>query len=144
MTVDIKDYVEEHLKVDTARFSRAISGLSMGSMQTFNLTLFYPQLWGYSLPMSAGLMRSSGFSESKLKSDIADGDIDTAAINRLKIFKVFTNPTDIAYDDTKSTCELMEELDVEFTADYTTDTSGGHSWAFWMEVFEKYASSLFK
>jgi S-formylglutathione hydrolase FrmB len=119
LTVDIKNYVEKNYKADTTRFARAISGLSMGSMQTWNLTLFYPKLWGYSLPMSAGLFKSSGFSASKLKSDVASGLIDTASINQLKLFNIYSNPTDIAYGDTDTTAQLMDALKITHTTDWT-------------------------
>ena len=144
LTVDIKNYVESHYKVDTARYSRAISGLSMGSMQTLNLTLFYPKLWGYSFPMSAGLLKNGGFSVAKLKADVQNKVIDTAAVNQLKIFKVFSNPTDIAYGDTDTTCMLMKELGIRHLTDFTTKTSGGHTFPFWNEVVRKYAPTLFK
>jgi S-formylglutathione hydrolase FrmB len=94
--------------------------------------------------MSAGLFKSSGFSASKLKSDVASGLIDTASINQLKLFNIYSNPTDIAYGDTDTTAQLMDALKITHTTDWTTKTSGGHSWPFWNEVFRKYASSLFK
>jgi enterochelin esterase-like enzyme len=144
LTVDIKKYVESHYKVDTSRCSRAISGLSMGSMQTWNLTLFYPTLWGYSFPMSAGLLKNGGFTVAKLKADVSSGLIDVAAVNQLKIFKVFSNPTDIAFGDTDTTCMLAKDLGIKLITDFTTKTSGGHTFPFWNEVVKKYAPTLFK
>jgi len=41
LTVDIRKHVESKYKADTSRFGHAISGFSMGAMQTHNLTLFY-------------------------------------------------------------------------------------------------------
>jgi enterochelin esterase-like enzyme len=144
LTVDIKKYVESHYKVDTSRYSRAISGLSMGSMQTWNLTLFYPTLWGYSFPMSAGLLKNGGFTVAKLKADVSSGLIDVAAVNQLKIFKIFSNPTDIAFGDTDTTCMLAKDLGITLITDFTTKTSGGHTFPFWNEVVKKYAPTLFK
>ncbi len=144
LTTDIRAYTESHYKVDTARASRAISGLSMGSMQTWNLTLFYPKLWGWSLPMSGGLYKSGGFSPSKFRSDVSGKVIDVAALNELKLFKVYVNPTDIAFGDTDTTCQLAESQGIKFERDFTTRTSGGHTDPFWNEVFRKYAPLLFK
>ena len=144
LTVTIKNYVESHFKADTARFSRAISGLSMGAMQTWNLTLFYPTLWGYSFPMSGGLYKSSGFSPAKLKADIRSKVIDTATINQLKIVKAFSNPSDAAYGDTDTTCRLMDTMGIRHAYDGTTKTTGGHTPVFWNEVFRKYAPTIFK
>ena len=144
LTTDIRAYTESHYKVDTARFSRAISGLSMGAMQTWNLTLFYPKLWGYSLPMSGGLYKSGGFTTAKMRSDAASKVIDVAAINEMKLFRVFVNPTDIAFGDTDTTTQLAESLDIRLSKDLTTRTSGGHTDPYWNEVFRKYAPLLFK
>lgn len=144
LTTDIRAYTESHYKVDTARASRAISGLSMGSMQTWNLTLFHPKLWGWSLPMSGGLYKSGGFTPAKFRSDVSSKAIDVAALNELKLFKVYVNPTDIAFGDTDTTCQLAESQGIKFEKDFTTRTSGGHTDPFWNEVFRKYAPLLFK
>jgi hypothetical protein len=72
------------------------------------------------------------------------GDEMTAAVHQLKIFKVFSNPTDIAYGDNDTTCMIMRELGIKHLTDFTTKTSGGHTFPFWNEVVRKYAPTLFK
>lgn len=144
LTVDIRAWVESHYKADTARSARAISGLSMGSMQSWNLTLFYPKLWGWSLPMSGGLFKSVGFTPAKLKADAAAKTVDVTALNEIKLFKIYTNPTDIAFGDTDSTTMLADTLGIKHLKDFTTKTSGGHTDPFWNEVFRKYAPLIFK
>lgn len=144
LTVDIRAWVESRYKADTARMSRAISGLSMGAIQTWNLTCFYPDLWGYSLPMSGGLLLSVGFSDAKFRSDVAGKAIDVESINQIKLFKVYSNPSDIAYSDTDSTSRLAASAGISHTTDFTTRTIGGHTDPYWNEVFRKYAPLLFK
>lgn len=144
LTTAIRLHIESHYKADTSRFSRAISGLSMGSMQTWNLTLFYPELWGYSLPMSGGLFKSTGFSRAKMKSDVAGKLIDVVALNEMKLFKVYSNPTDAAYGDTDTTSMVADSLGIRHTKDFTTRTMGGHTDPYWNEVFRKFAPLLFK
>lgn len=144
LAVDIRAYVESHYKADTSRWARAISGLSAGAAQTWMLTLFYPGLWGWSLPMSGGLGRSAGYTPEKLKADAAAKIVDVAALNQLKLFKEYSNPSDLALTDAQTTCKLVDSLGVKIATDFTTRTSGGHTPVFWNEVFRKYAPLLFK
>jgi enterochelin esterase-like enzyme len=144
LAIDIRGYVESHYKADTSRWARAISGLSAGAVQTWNLTLFYPELWGWSLPMSGGLNLSVGFSHARVKADVASKAIDVAAINRLKLIKAYANPSDVAYNDTQNFCRLADTVGIKVQTDFTTRTSGGHKPVYWNEVFRKYAPLLFK
>jgi enterochelin esterase-like enzyme len=144
LAVDIRGYVESHYKADTSRWARAISGLSAGAAQTWMLTLFYPELWGWSLPMSGGLGRSAGYTPDKLKADVVSKVVDAAALNRMKLFKEYSNPSDLALMDSQTTCKLIESLGITIATDFTTRTSGGHAPVFWNEVFRKYAPLLFK
>lgn len=144
LTIDIKKYVESSYNVDTSRFARAISGFSMGAMQTHNLTLFYPKLFGYSYPMCGGLYKSTGFSETKMKSDIASGVIDTAAINSMKAYRLHSNPTDIAWSDTRDFDPFLTSVGVKHTSNFTTNTPGGHTYTYDNEVFRRYAVQIFK
>jgi predicted peptidase len=144
LTVDIRNYVESNYKVDTSRNARAISGFSMGAMQTHNLTLFYPKLFGYSYPMCGGLYKSFGFSEAKMKSDIASGVIDTAAINSLKAYRLHSNPTDIAWSDTRDFDPFLTSVGIRHTTNFTTNTPGGHTYTYDNEVFRRYAVQIFK
>ncbi|MEO7956863.1 MAG: alpha/beta hydrolase-fold protein [Fibrobacteria bacterium] len=144
LAVDIRKYVESHYKADTSRWARGISGLSAGAAQTWMLTLFYPELWGWSRPMSGGLGRSTGYTPEKLKADVASKVVDVAVLNQMKLFKEYSNPSDLALMDTQTTIKIIESLGIKIATDYTTRTSGGHAPVFWNEVFRKYAPLLFK
>ena len=141
---DIRNYVESNYKADTARTSRAISGLSMGAAQTWMLTLFRPRLWGYSFPMSGGIDHAEwGFSLSQFKSDAGSGVIDVS-VNEIQILKVYVNNTDMALSDVTATCGYLDEVGIDYLPDFTTETTGGHSDVFWNEVFRKYSQIIFK
>lgn len=146
LTVDIKNYIESNYKVDTTRNARAISGFSMGAMQTHNLTLFYPYLFGYSCSISGGLNLSNGYSEDKMKEDIASGIIDTAMINSMKLYRLHSNPTDAAYTngDTPSFERFLTSVGIKHTYDYTSYSIGGHTFSYCNGVFRNYSGMLFK
>ena len=146
LTVDIRNYVESHYKVDTSRFARAISGFSMGAMQTHNLTLFYPKLFGYAFSICGGLYTCSGFSEARMRADIADGTIDTSAVNSMRRYRLYSNPTDIAYTngDTPNFEKFLGTVGIRHTYDFTSYSIGGHTYSYCNVVFQKYAVMLFK
>ena len=48
-------YIEKTFRVDTARESRAIAGLSMGGMGTFDLVCRYPNLFAAAAPICGGV-----------------------------------------------------------------------------------------
>jgi enterochelin esterase-like enzyme len=144
LTVDIRKFVESNYKVDTARNARAISGFSMGAMQTHNLTLFYPGMFGFAYPICGGLYKSAGFSEAKMKSDIAGGVIDTALVHSMKAYKLHSNETDIAWTDTRDFEKYLTTVGVKHTYDFTSYSIGGHTFSYCNAVFKKYAIALFK
>lgn len=144
LTVDIRKYVESHYKVDTTRFARAISGFSMGAMQTHNLTLFYPELFGYSYPICGGLNRSTGYSESKLNADIVNRTIDTSLVHSLKAYRLHSNETDIAWSDTRDFEKYLVTVNIKHTYDFTSYSIGGHTFSYCNSVFQSYADEIFK
>jgi pimeloyl-ACP methyl ester carboxylesterase len=146
LTVDIRNYMESHYKVDTSRFARAISGFSMGAMQTHNLTLFYPKLFGYAFSICGGLYTCSGFSETRMRADIADGTIDTSAVNSMRRYRLYSNPTDIAYTngDTPYFEMFLGTVGIRHTYDFTSYSIGGHTYSYCNVVFQKYAVMIFK
>ena len=146
LTVDIRKWVESHYKVDTSRFGRGISGFSMGAMQTHNFALFYPKVFGYAFSLCGGLYTCSGFSEAKMKSDIASGAIDTAAVNSMKRYRLYSNPTDIAYTngDTPNFEKFLCTVGIKHTYDFTSYSIGGHTYSYDNVAFQKYAVMIFK
>lgn len=144
LTVDIRKHVESTYKVDTSRNARAISGFSMGAMQTHNLTLFYPALFGYAFPICGGLYKCSGFTEAKMKSDIANGTIDTSLVHSMKAYRLHSNETDIAWTDTRDFEKFLTTVSVKHSYDFTSYSIGGHTFSYCNAVFKKYSAMLFK
>ncbi len=144
LTVDIRNYIESHYKADTSRFARAISGFSMGAMQTHNLTLFYPELFGYSYPICGGLYRCAGFTEAKLKADVANGTIDTTLVHSMKAYRLHSNETDIAWTDTRDFEKFLGTVKIKHTYDFTSYSIGGHTFSYCNAVFQNYADEIFK
>ena len=50
------------------------------------------------------------------------------------------SPSVMAYTDTDSTCMQADSLGIKHATDFTTKTSGGHTFPFRNEVVRKYAA----
>ncbi len=135
---DIIPYIEANYSVSGDRSDRAIAGLSAGGIQTLNLTLFYPELWSYSFPMSTAYFPED---QTLMRNEYAD-DLDNPAINELVEFELAIAPDDfLFYQNYQDLQSLFEEIGIDFT---TYEAPGGHTWAFWSHYFEVMAPKLFK
>jgi enterochelin esterase-like enzyme len=135
---DIIPFVESHYRVSSARSARAIAGLSAGGIQTLNLTLFYPDLWGYSFPMSAAYFTDA---LPKLKDDYTDL-LDIASINEITGFELGIGTEDVLfYIDIQSMRGVFDDLGIHYTY---YETSGGHTWEFWRACLTRIAPLLFQ
>ena len=140
MVTDIIPFVEANYRVLPGHENRAIAGLSMGGMETMEVSLKHPELFGDVWVLSAGYFpdRKESFAQySEL--------IKKAAPGVKKYFKVlaFTQggPTDIAYNNCKATLKVFDEAGISY--EYK-DVSGGHSWEAWRQNLHDLAPRLFK
>ena len=135
---DIIPYIEANYRASDSRSDRAIAGLSAGGIQTLNLTLFYPELWAYSFPMSTAYF---GNDLDLMRTTYAD-DLANPEINNLEEFELAIAPDDqlfyLLYQSLKT---LFTEIGIEHTS---YEAPGGHTWAFWSAYFEVMAPRLFR
>jgi enterochelin esterase-like enzyme len=52
---ELVPYVDSHFRTRTDKYSRAMAGLSMGGMETHNITLARPEVFGYYGLLSGGI-----------------------------------------------------------------------------------------
>jgi len=135
---DIIPFIESNFRVSSARSKRAVAGLSAGGIQTLNLTLFYPDLWGYSFPMSAAYFTDA---LPKLKDTYTDL-LDIPSINQLAEFELGIGTEDILfYDYTRAMRAVFDDLGIDYTY---YETAGGHTWDFWRAYLNRIAPLLFQ
>ncbi len=135
---DIIPFIERTYRVSTRREDRAIAGLSAGGIQTLNLTLFYPELWCYSFPMSTAYFPDA---LPRLREEYADA-LQDPAINELAAFELGIGTEDfLFYDQNIAMREIFDELGIQYAY---FETPGGHTWDFWSSYFERIAPLLFK
>ena len=143
---DCMPFVEKKYRVKGDKWSRAMAGLSMGSMQT---SMTHPELFGW-LGLFSGFMRKLGGDESHY----SEAQSHLRALNDLeqfkKNYKLFFRAmgTGDAYwksfaEDDEFCKEIgadPENLDIHIRKTY----SGIHDWNVWRICIHDFAQLIFK
>jgi enterochelin esterase-like enzyme len=139
MIKDLIPYVESHYRVIANRENRALAGLSMGGMQTLNLTGNHPDMFGYIGVMSMGLVDVTTMG---LKPDPdQDAKFETLKNSGYKLYWVGVGKDDFLY---KSVQSLRSALDKHGLKYIYRESTGGHTWANWRIYLSELAPQLFK
>ena len=145
---DCIPYIQSHYRVRTDKWSRAMAGLSMGSMQTSMVTLGHPDLFGY-----AGVF--SGFVGAlKIGQSMPDQSYLKELDDKEKFqqdFKVFfrgCGDTDyIALDRFEKDRELFREKGLapeDCPAHVEKIYHGEHEWNVWRMCLRDFCQLLFR
>ncbi len=148
---DIVPYVETNYRVLTDRANRAIAGLSMGGMQTLNITMSDLGKYSYIGVFSSGIFRLApkpGTASPAAPAPSQDWEpqhlamLDNAALKKdLKLLWFATGSEDFLLNTTKDTVEMLKKHG--FTPVYK-ETGGGHTWTNWREYLNEFAPQLFR
>ena len=130
---DIIPFVESAYRVKADKENRAITGLSMGGMHSFNITLNNPDLFSYIGVFSAGVRTPTPEIEKQL--------VTLKAANP-KLYWVGCGVADLlAYPGTKNLLELLNKNG--FKPVYR-ESEGAHTWFTWRVYLPEFAVLLFK
>jgi enterochelin esterase-like enzyme len=130
---DIIPFVESVYRVIPNKESRAITGLSMGGMHSFNITLNNPDLFSYIGVFSAGVRASTPELENKL---------EALKAGKPKLYWVGCGVTDpLAYTGTKALVDLLKKHNFDFVY---RESEGAHTWFTWRVYLAEFAPLLFK
>jgi len=130
---DIIPFIESAYRAIPNKESRAITGLSMGGMQSFNITLSNPDLFSYIGVFSAGVRASTPELEKQL---------ETLKTSKPKLYWIGCGVTDpLAYTSTKTLVELLKKHNFDFVF---RESEGAHTWFTWRVYLAEFAPLLFK
>lgn len=130
---DIIPFIESAYRVNANKENRAITGLSMGGMHSFNITLNNPDLFSYIGIFSAGVRTPSPEIEKQL---------ETLKTYNPKLYWVGCGVADqLAYPGTKTLVELLNKYN--FKPVYR-ESEGAHTWFTWRVYLPEFAVLLFK
>jgi enterochelin esterase-like enzyme len=130
---DIIPFIESAYRVIPNKEGRAITGLSMGGMHSFNITVNNPDLFSYIGVFSAGVRTPSPEIEKQL---------ETLKASKPKLYWVGCGVTDVlAYNGTKTLVELLKKHNFNYVY---RESEGAHTWFTWRVYLAEFAPLLFK
>jgi enterochelin esterase family protein len=147
---DIMPYVEAHYRVLADRAHRAMAGLSMGGMQTLNVTMSHLDEFGYIGVFSSGLFNFRAGRPGT--SGVQPGPppeweqqhpmLDNASLKSgLKVFWFSTGSEDFVLATTKATLDVLKRHGF---SPVFQESPGGHTWINWRNYLEQFAPQLFR
>jgi enterochelin esterase family protein len=143
---EIMPYIENNYSVLTDRENRAIAGLSMGGMQTLDITMKDLSKFAYIGVFSSGIfslgnaMPGQGNSpnwEEEHKAMLDNNELKKG----LKLIWFATGRDDFLIETTRASVEMLKKHG--FSAVYK-ETDGAHTWAKWRDYLAEFTPQLFK
>ena len=137
---DIKPYIEKNYKVRKGAKNTALAGLSMGGLETLNLFLAHPDMFGYINVMSSGWFTNNAEMNEK---GAARLKVIAPVLNKTAKILKFTmgGPADIAYANCKNMLTYFDAAGINYSY---SEMDGGHSWHVWRYDLAAFAPVLFK
>ena len=137
MMKDIIPYMETHFRVKAQPEDRALSGLSMGGIQTLNVGLHNLGSFDYLVVMSSGWI-SDADRDYFFKTEASRIPTYNA---KLKLFWWGWGETDIARPNALKVTGRLKEMGVKVE---TMETPDGHEWKNWRLYLHETAPMLFR
>ncbi|MBD5183775.1 MAG: esterase [Bacteroidales bacterium] len=144
--LDIVNYVEKNYKVAKNKQHRAICGLSMGGLHSFQISKRFPDKFDY-IGLFSAAIRIGGDQKIPLPERMrADKEFNKEMetlfnVNKPKLYWIAIGNTDFLYENNK---EYRDYLDSKgFPYEYV-ETSGGHIWRNWRIYLTDFAQKIFK
>ncbi|MBI4892677.1 MAG: esterase [Acidobacteria bacterium] len=151
-TQDVMPYVEKHYRVLKDRKSRAIAGLSMGGMQTLNISMSHLDQFAYIGVYSSGVfgMRRPAAPGAAAPAPAVPPEWEQQRLAMLdnpklkpglKLLWFATGKDDFLLGSTKATIAMLEKHGFKPVYEETT---GGHTWVNWRIYLNEFAPKLFR
>jgi enterochelin esterase family protein len=132
--------VEQAYRVRRSPRHRALAGLSLGGLQTWNLLLSRPGAMAYIGDFSSGY-----FPDVLRDLETRHGDLlRNPAINQeTRLHRIYIgNPEDIAYTNNVATRALFRAAGIRH--EFSEFAAGGHTWQTWRDNLHDFAPRLFR
>lgn len=136
---DVIPYIESHYRIIANRENRALTGLSMGGLQTLNLSQNHPEVFDYYGVMSMGLMDMSNMGVEA--DEDLDQKIDALKASNYKLYWIAVGRDDFLYESVITLRNKLDEHDFNYIY---RESTGGHTWANWRIYLSEFAPMLFK
>ena len=138
LVTDVIPYVEAHYQVATGRENRALTGLSMGGLQTMNTTFENPEMFDYVGVMSMGFADLSRFG---INIDHSKREQQILALKAAapKLYWIACGKDDFLIESVVTMRTKLDELGFPYTY---RESPGGHTWTNWRIYLSEFAPML--
>lgn len=137
---DVIPFIESNYRVIASKDSRAVSGLSMGGMQTMNLANTYPSTFSWYGVMSMGLVDRTRFGGNEDPAT-RKKNLENLRASGVKLYWIACGKTDFLY---QSALDLVKYFDDNNFKYKYYESEGGHTWPEWRLYLSELAPLLFK
>jgi enterochelin esterase-like enzyme len=137
---DVIPYIESHYRVKTGRENRALTGLSMGGLQTINSSFSYPDTYAYYGVMSMGFADLSNFGISVNLEDRVE-DINALKASEPSLYWIACGTEDFLFESVTKMRKRLDELEFDYVY---RESGGGHTWSNWRIYLSEFAPMIFK
>ncbi len=137
---DVIPYIEANYQVKTGKENRALTGLSMGGLQTMNTTFENPGMFDYIGVMSMGFADLSRFG-IEIDHSKREQQIKALAAADPELYWIACGKDDFLYESVVTMREKLDELDFDYVY---RESPGGHTWTNWRIYLSEFAPMLFR
>lgn len=144
---DIRPLIETRMRVKPGRENRAIAGLSMGGMQTLEISFSQLNDFAYIGVFSSGIFGIGGNGPGAPPGGVefdkvyADALKDAELKKGLKLFWFATGKEDFLLDTSRKTVDMFKSHGFDVVYE---EGEGGHTWINWRAYLAEFAPKLFQ
>jgi enterochelin esterase family protein len=136
---DVIPFMEKHFMALSGREHRAVSGLSIGGMQTITLSFDHTEHFDYIGVMSMGIPEPRPDGRNWFQD--VDERMNNLSSKGYKLYWIACGTDDFLYEAARNLVGKLEEHSLEYTY---RESSGGHTWSNWRLYLSEFAPLLFK
>ena len=134
---DVIPFVEGHYRVVAGAPHRAIAGLSMGGVQTLNVSITHPGFFSY-----IGVFSSGWFPQVRTQFEQTNlASLQSPDKSKVKLFWFAAGKYDIALPNTGPTIDLVKKYG--YSPEFHP-SEGFHAWNNWRDYLHQFAPLLFQ
>ncbi len=137
---DVIPFIEKNFRVISNKDSRALTGLSMGGIQTMNLAFKYPETFSYFGVMSMGLVDMTRFGVT-VDEKVRDSDLEKLKKSGYKLYWIACGKEDFLFESAMDLKKFLDERNFKYIY---RESEGGHTWDNWRMYLSEFTPMLFK
>jgi enterochelin esterase-like enzyme len=134
-------FVEENYRAETGSPNRALTGLSMGGLQTLYAGINNTDMFSYLGVFSSGWIQPMQKDLAEAQYQFMKNNADKINADLKLLWIAMGGKEDIAYNNCQSMLSKFEEMKIKYNY---SEYPGGHTWPVWRNNLYRLAQLLFK